>query len=103
MPRHTLTSAARERLAAVVERYKSDATVPRVATSLTESAGLELAAVSLCRDDLERARAAFDLNHWSEAQRLYADIGAVAAKIPEREAMAATPEPCLLRHFSDKW
>jgi thioredoxin-like negative regulator of GroEL len=83
MTRHTLTSAARERLAAVVERYKADASAPLVATSLTESSGLELAAVSLCRDDLERARATFDSNRWSEAQRLYADIRAVAAQIAE--------------------
>ncbi|HEX4421174.1 MAG TPA: hypothetical protein VH165_24830, partial [Kofleriaceae bacterium] len=83
-----MTAAARKRLAAVVERYKPEASA-RTATSATYATGLELAAVSLCREDLERARMAFDGGHWNEALRLYSEIQTVVAQVAESAANGA--------------
>lgn len=86
MARKTLTPAARQRLAAIVERYKPETLSARVATSITEASGLEFAAVSLCRDELERARAAFESNRWKDAQQLYAEIQGIASRIADSGA-----------------
>lgn len=82
MARKTLTAAARQRLTAIADRYKPQAANGQAATSVTDATGLELAAVSLCREELERARIAFDAGDWKQSQRLYADIRSVASQVP---------------------